>query len=125
MLGGVYVSNSSDSPIYAKTADKLKISVEENSYNEIADKRALKTSDSDETGSAAIFAECDVSVSGKGTLVVTSGYNNGIGTKDDLKLKELTLKVTCPDNCLKGSDSLSVESGKYLLISTSGDGLKT
>ena len=125
VLSGVSISNSSDSPILAKTADKLKIKVADGSYNEISDLRGLKTNDADTTGSAAIYAECDMTISGSGSLVINAGYNNGIHTKDDLKLKEVTLKVTCPDNALKGNDSLTIESGSYILISTSGDGIKT
>ena len=57
--------------------------------------------------------------------MVYGGYNNGVGTKDDLKVKDLVLKVTAVNNALKGSDSVTVSSGELILISTAGDGIKT
>lgn len=125
ILSGTSVTCSTDSPIYIQNADKVKIKAEAGTYNEIIDARALQTDDTDETGSAAIYAECDLNLVGSGKLVVTASYNNGIHTKDDLKIKNLTLKVTAPNNALKGNDSLTVESGNIIAVSTAGDALKT
>lgn len=124
-LSGVSISCSTDSPIYVASAGKVKIKAVSDTYNEIADTRPLKTDENDTTGSAAIYALCDLNLVGSGSLVVTASYNNGVHTKDDLKIKNLTLKVTAPNHALKGNDSITVESGELLLISTAGDGVKT
>lgn len=124
ILSNVSVTCSTDSPIYILTADKVKIKAA-GEYNEINDTRALQTDENDTTGSAAIYAECDLNLIGTGKLVVAATYNNGIHTKDDLKIKNLTLKVTAPNNAIKGNDSLTIESGEIRAVSTSGDALKT
>ncbi len=125
ILSGVSITCSTDSPIYIENADKVKIKVAADTYNEINDTRALQTDENDTTGPAAIYAKCDLNLIGTGNLVVNATYNNGIHTKDDLKIKNLTLKVTAPNNAIKGNDSLTIESGEIIAISTSGDALKT
>ena len=124
-LNGVSVTCSTDSPIYVKNADKVKIKAVSGTSNAVNDTRALETDESDTTGSAAIYALCDMNLIGTGTLIVTASYNNGVQTKDDLKIKNLTLCVTAPNNAIKGNDSVTIESGNITAISTSGDGIET
>ena len=72
---------------YVKNASEVKIKSEENSFNEVIDNRAEATEDSsDDAGNAAIYATCDLKLVGKGALVVTGNYNNGIQSKDDLSI---------------------------------------
>lgn len=115
------------SPIYVKNASNVKIKAEENTYNSITDARTEVTdsSSSDENGNAAIYSTCDLKLVGKGALSVTGGYNNGIQTKDDLSIKNVTLKVTAVNNAIKGNDSVDIESGEIIAISKKGDGIKT
>lgn len=79
---------SSGSPIYTlKMLPKSKIK-SENSFNEVIDNRTEATEDSsDDAVNAAIYATCDLKLVGKGALVVTGNYNNGIQSKDDLSIK--------------------------------------
>ncbi len=124
-LSGASITCSYDSPIFAKNAGKLKIKAVEGTVNVVSDARTANVSEAETAGSAAIYAECDLNLAGKGTLAVTAGYNNGIHSKDDLKIKNLTLTVTAPNNALKGNDSVTIESGSVTVISTAGDGIKT
>lgn len=127
ILSGVSIRCSEDAPIKVLAADKVTVSAA--GYNEVTDGRALRTEDEAEAeekaAGGAIYAKCDLTIEGDGSLVVTGGYNNGIHTTKDLKVKTLSLKVTAPNNALKGNDSIEVESGSLLLISTGGDGIKT
>lgn len=125
LLSGASITSSENAVIWATEAGKLTVKSDEGTYNEISDLRAQKTEDDDGQGAGAITAACDLNITGKGSLVVTGSYNNGIHTKDDLKIKNVTLKVTAPNNALKGNDSVTVESGNLILISTGGDGIKT
>ena len=124
-LDGVSITCSTDSPIYIKNADKVKINAAEGSYNKINDTRPLQTDENDTTGKGAIYAQCDLDLLGEGKLVVEASYNNGIHTKDDLEIKNLTLYVSAPNNAVKGNDSLTVKSGNIIAISSAGDALKT
>lgn len=126
VLNGTSITCSSGSPIYVKNASEVKIKSEENSFNEVIDNRAEATEDSsDDTGNAAIYAACDLKLVGKGALVVTANYNNGIQSKDDLSIKNVIVKVTAVNNSVKGNDAVDIESGNVIAISAKGDGIKT
>ena len=126
VLNGTSITCSSGSPIYVKNASEVKIKSEENSFNEVIDKRAEATEDSsDDAGNAAIYATCDLKLVGKGALVVTANYNNGIQSKDDLSIKNVIVKVTAVNNAVKGNDAVDIESGNIIAISAKGDGIKT
>ena len=126
VLNGTSITCSSGSPIYVKNASEVKIKSEENSFNEVIDKRAEATEDSsDDAGNAAIYATCDLKLVGKGALVVTGNYNYGIQSKDDLSIKNVIVKVTAVNNAVKGNDAVDIESGNIIAISAKGDGIKT
>lgn len=117
-LNGTSITCSTGSPIYVKNADSVKIKSEENTYNCVVDAREKASDDaSDDTGNAAIYATCDLKFVGKGALSVTGNYNNGIQSKDDLSIKNVTIKVTAVNNAIKGNDAVDIESGEVIAIS--------
>lgn len=124
-LAGVTITNDSDSCIYIKNADEATISAKKNSTNLLRDTRAKKTSDEDASGSGCIYSKDDLKLSGKGELVIEATYNNGIACKNDIKIKNIVLEVSAPNNAIKGNDSITIESGELTVVSTEGDGLKT
>jgi hypothetical protein len=129
VLNGTSITCSNGSPIYIKNADNVKIKSEENTYNCIVDARAEADDNSDnsssENGNAAIYATCDLKLVGKGALSVTGNYNNGIQSKDDISIKNVTIKVNAVNNAIKGNDEVAIESGEIIAISRKGDGIKT
>lgn len=129
ILNGTSITCSNSSPIYIKNADNVKIKSEENTYNCIVDARAEADDNSDnsssENGNAAIYAACDLKLVGKGALSVTGNYNNGIQSKDDISIKNVTIKVNAVNNAIKGNDEVAIESGEIIAISRKGDGIKT
>lgn len=129
VLNGTYITCSNGSPIYIKNADNVKIKSEENTYNCIVDARTEAYDNSDnsssEKGNAAIYAACDLKLVGKGALSVTGNYNNGIQSKDDISIKNVTIKINAVNNAIKGNDEVAIESGEIIAISRKGDGIKT
>lgn len=129
VLNGTSITCSNGSPIYIKNADNIKIKSEENTYNSIVDARTEADDNSDnsssENGNAAIYAACDLKLVGKGALSVTGNYNNGIQSKDDISIKNVTIKVNAVNNAIKGNDEAAIESGEIIAISRKGDGIKT
>lgn len=129
VLNSTSITCSNGSPIYIKNADNVKIKSEENTYNCIVDARAEADDNSDnsssENGNAAIYAACDLKLVGKGALSVTGNYNNGIQSKDDISIKNVTIKVNAVNNAIKGNDEVAIESGEIIAISRKGDGIKT
>ncbi|MBP5311805.1 MAG: carbohydrate-binding domain-containing protein [Clostridia bacterium] len=130
ILNDASISCSTGSAILASSASKVTVTAADGTYNVITDARtgdpdAMASEDDETNDDAAIYACCDLTVGGTGTLIVNGSYDNGIKTKDDLTVKKLSLKVTAKGNALKGSDSVTIKSGKLILISTGSDGIKT
>ena len=122
-LNDASISCSTGAPILIISASEVTIKAEKNTYNTVTDLRSGVAEEAEDD--AAIYAACDLKLSGSGTLIVSSAFDNGIKSKDDLSIKNLTLKVTAYGNALKGNDSVSIKSGEVILISTASDGIKT
>lgn len=120
-LNNASITNSSKCPFLIYNADKCEISAKSGTTNYIKDFRSEENDDF----SSSIYAECDLEIKGKGFLFIESNSNNGIHTKDDLLIKNLSLHVKAINNAIKGNDSLTIESGNITAISTKGDCLKT
>lgn len=122
-LSGLTLESDNTSPIKVISAKKASISAKKGTINNINDFRNLITNENEIDD--AIYAACDLNLKGKGTLIVYSLYNKGIHSKDDLKIKNLTLKVNAYDNAVKGNDSIRIGSGDLTIISRTKDALKT
>lgn len=123
-LHGVSILSDKNSPITVKSGSEVSITAKKNYRNFIYDLRNTLPADSVQHG-AAIYSEVDLEIAGKGALCVVSEQNSGIGTKDDLQVKNLNLTVLCADNALKGNDSVEITYGTQTLIATRGDAIKT
>lgn len=122
---GLTLYSGEQNPITILSGDKVTLSAKKETKNYIYDTREAVSDDDETACSAAVYAKCDLELAGKGELTVISSNNNGVHAKDDLKVKNLTLSVTCEDNALKGNDSVSITGGILTLIAKSGDGIKT
>ncbi|MBR6897177.1 MAG: carbohydrate-binding domain-containing protein [Lachnospiraceae bacterium] len=129
MLAGVSVTSTDAAPVYVQSANNVTITAKGSTENLIADKRAASTAESetnDPTNApGAIYADCDLELKGQGALYVKADYNNGVHTKDDLDIKNLTLTVTANNVAIRGNDSVNIASGTITAISVGGDGIKT
>lgn len=123
ILDNAAISCSTGAPILIQNAAEVTVKAAEDSYNTVTDLRTGSADGVEED--AAIYAACDLKLSGSGTLIVETAFDNGVKSKDDLSVKNLTLKVTSTGNALKGNDSVTIKSGNLILISTASDGVKT
>lgn len=122
-MSGLELYSFAACPITVQSGDKVTLSAKKSTKNYVFD---MREATADENAiSASIYALCDLDIQGKGSLNVKSLNNNGIHSKDDLSVKNLSLQVDCKDNALKGNDSVSIESGSVVLIARRGDGIRT
>lgn len=124
-LCGFSLVSDTVNPITVLSGSEVAIKAKKDTQNYIYDKRSAIDSTDETLYSGAIHSEVDLEIGGKGELSIVSENNNGIHTKDDLQVKNLTLTVACVDNALKGNDSVEIESGTLTLIASGGDGIKT
>ena len=124
-LHGLSLVCNSTNPITVISGDEVAIKAKKDTKNYIYDMRSAIDSTDETLYSGAIHSEIDLEIGGKGELTVVSENNNGIHSKDDLQVKNLTLLVACIDNSLKGNDGVEIEGGNTTLIASGGDCIKT
>ena len=119
-LEGVDVTSTTGAP-FAATKGKVDLSAKKGTTNSFTSTATYN----EETVNACVYSKNDLTIKGKGTLKVSSTYNNAIGCKSDVTIKNLTLNVTeAANNGIKGNDSVTVESGN-VTVNSNGDAIKS
>lgn len=125
VLDGVDINSSDTAAINVVNAEKTVISLEEGTENIISDGEQYVYEDSDtDEPNAAIFSKDDLTINGSGSLIVDGNYNNGITSKDELKITGGDIQITAADDGLMGRDLVAVTAGT-IAIEAGGDGIKT
>jgi hypothetical protein len=123
-LDGADIASATSSPIYVANAEKVVITLVTGSQNTVTDgKRYTYLDTSTDEPDATIFSHDDLTINGAGSLTVNANYNNGIASKDDLKITGGTITVTAVNDAVKGRDSLVVKAGT-LTVKAGGDALQ-
>ena len=120
VLDGVTITNTDFPAIYVKSADKVFITTAEGSVNSLSVTGTFKEDGTTNTD-AVIFSKDDLTLNGLGTLNISSS-DNGIVSKDDLRITGGTYVITAADHAVEANDSIRISDGTFEL--TSGkDGL--
>ena len=119
VLDGVSVKNDGSAFIYVKSADKVFVTTTE-SENSIEVTGEFKA-DGDTNVDAAIFSKDDLVVNGLGTLSITSS-DNGVTSKDTLKITGSTINVSCEGSAFEAHDAIEIADG-VINVTECNDGL--
>lgn len=119
VLDGASITNTDFPCIYVVNADKVFVTTT-NSKNTLSVTGTF-IADGETNTDAAIFSKDDLVLNGVGTLTITSS-DNGIVSKDDLKVTGGTYEITCSNNALRGNDSVVIYDGKFT-IDSKDDGI--
>jgi hypothetical protein len=125
VLNGVNISCYTNAPIYIIDAKKTVITLADGTKNYITDGDSYIFQDTaaDEPD-AAIFSADDLTINGNGSLTVNAKYNDGIQSKDDLKILSGIIAVNAANDGIKGKNSINVKDGK-IKVEAGGDGMKS
>lgn len=125
VLNGVEINNANSSAINIINSEKTTISLVEGTKNTVSDgANYVFTDSSTDEPDSAIFSKDDLTINGTGTLTVTGNYNDGIASKDKLKIIGGNIQVTAADDGIKGRDLIAVKEGNFT-IDAGGDGMKS
>ncbi|MBP2242164.1 hypothetical protein J2Z40_002737 [Cytobacillus eiseniae] len=125
VLNGVEINNTENAAINVINAEKTIISLQEDTVNNISDGKEYRFEDSSsDEPNAAIFSKDDLTINGSGKLVVHANYNNGIVSKDDLKITGGTIQIHSVDDGIMGRDLVAIKAGE-IAIEAGGDGIKS
>lgn len=121
ILNNVTITNESGPAIYIKNAKNTVIYLKEETTNTLEDSSNYQT---DEDINATIYSKDNLIFDGSGTLVIKANYQDGIVSKDNLKIKNGTFNITSIDDSIKGKDSVYIIDGNFN-ITAGGDGIKS
>lgn len=123
VLDRVTLSNGSGPCIYASNADKVFVTLAENTANTLSDGSSWTLSGSEDEPDATVFCTCDLTVNGSGTLNVDATTHHGIHSTDDLIVTGGTLNVNAANDGLVGKDSVKI-GGASVHVTAQDDGVK-
>ena len=116
VLNGVSVTGSDFAAIYAKNADKVFVTLAENTENTLVNENGFTEID-DNHVDAVIFSKCDLTLNGAGELTVTSPAGHGIVSKDELTITGGIYTITASGHGLTGKDSVAIAAGSFVIDS--------
>ena len=119
VLDGVTITNTSTPCIYVKNADKVFVTTTD-STNKLTVSGTF-AADGDTNTDAVIFSKDDLVLNGVGTLTISS-TDNGITSKDDLKITGGTISISCTSDAIEANDSIRIAGGD-ITIKSKKDGL--
>ena len=117
VLKDVTITNSDMPCVYVKNADKVFITTMSTNSLSVT---GTFTSDGETSTDAVIFSRDDVVFNGNGSLTIQSS-DNGISSKDDIKITGGTITINCVNDALETHEMIAVAGGN-LTIKTSKDG---
>lgn len=114
VFDGVSITAADYAAIYAKNADKVFVTLTEGTENTLTVSGDYVQTD-DNNVDAVIFAKCDLTLGGSGSLTVKDTTGHGIVSKDDLVVMGGTYTIDSQDHCLNGKDSVRIADGTFTL----------
>lgn len=115
VLDGLSITNSDAPAIYVKTADKVFVTVSDDSILSVTD-----TFDSRNKADGVIYSKSDLVMNGDAALTVSSTENGVVG-KDDLKITSDIYNITAKAKAVDANDSIRIADGTLNLIAGSDD----
>jgi hypothetical protein len=123
VLDGVEITSDSSSAVVVLNAEKLILTLAENSENYIYDTSSYIDPDEVEGATpAAIYSTDDLYFNGEGSLIIESSEKVGIQSKDQVIILEGDITITSGKDGIKGKDFVFIEDGT-ISIESDEDGI--
>ena len=112
VLNGVNITYATGAPISVSNAEKTMITLAAGTENVVTDGSSYIFADAEtDEPDAAVFSKDDLTINGDGSLTVNANYNNGIVSKDNLKITGGNIAVNSVNDGIRGGDSIAVLDG--------------
>ena len=115
VLDGATIHSQDAAPIHIVQADKVFITTAEGSSNTLSNGGSFQPAEGSSVD-AVVFSKEDLTLNGKGTLMIASPGGNGIVSKDSLRITGGSYEITCAGHAIEGKDEVSVAGGSLTLV---------
>ncbi len=123
ILNNFTASCNNSAPLYIESANKATIVLAAGSNNTLTDAARYEFAVGEDKPNACLYSSDDLTIKGDGSLTINANYNNGIGCKNDLRIKSGTITAKAVNNIIKGNDSVEIEAAT-LKLSGGEDAIK-
>ena len=126
VLNGMSLQSATDAPLIVESADKVTLTLAAGTENAFSDaNQTASAPERSEGANACVYSREDLVINGEGALTIHGNFNNGIASKDDLRIVSGTVTVaSARNNGLKGKDAVSILDGT-ILVKSDDDGIKS
>lgn len=114
ILNGAHIASQSAAALYVISADKVFVTLADGSENGVS-AAGDSAEDNYANVDAAIFARCDISFNGSGSLSVSSAKGHGIVSKDDLVFTGGSYMIQAANHGISGKDSIRIADGSFVV----------
>ncbi len=122
VLNGVNINSGTSAALYILEADKVFVTLADNSENTLSNGGTFVAIDENNIDSA-VFSKQDFTLNGSGSLTVTSPAGHGIVCKDDLVITSGIYSVTSASHGLDANDSVRVTGETMITVDAGKDGI--
>lgn len=116
VLDNAAIYSESSAAIYIRQADKVFITLAENSENRLSNGGAFQALDGNNID-GVIFSKDDLTLNGSGSLSIDSPAGHGIVSKDDLAITGGSYEFSGIGHGLSGKDSVRIADGEFTIVS--------
>ena len=124
IFNGLHLNCSDSAPLCDLGSGEVVITLCDGTYNALSDGKIYAGDAEDEGINACIYSKSDIAVNGGGYLNVEGISNNGIGSKDNIKIVSGNIYVHAYNNGIKGKDSVAFLGGN-VIVHALGDAVKS
>ena len=124
LLDGVDINCSDDACIRVDQAEKVFLTLAENSVNTLTSGSTYSDTALQDGTDGAIFAHDDLTINGSGSLSVTAEYRHGIAANDDLVITGGTITIKAAADAIHANDSVCVKEAQ-ITVDAGDDGIVT
>lgn len=123
VLDNVNISCLDSAPFYVKEAGEIILNLADGTKNIFTDSTNYTYTGAETEPDATIFSRADLVIKGQGALHVNANYNDGITSRDTLRIESGDVTIVAKKSGIKGKDYF-MQSGGRVRINAGDDGIK-
>lgn len=116
VLNGTTIQCDTNAAIAELQSRKIILTLADNTENVVQDAASYVYDNAEETEpNAAIFSKDDLTINGNGSLLVTANYEDGIRSKDNLRILSGNITINAVKDAIQGKDSVYIGDGSFTI----------
>ena len=117
VFDGSNITSKTTSVINGIKAKEIIINLAKNSKNIFTDAKEYTDFTDEDEPDSLIFSKTDLTINGDGNLTLNANYEDGIASKDTLKIINANIEITANDDAVRGKDAVVLKDATITIVS--------